>query len=225
MNAIKFRCDQPGRKMAAFTESLRDHPMKSGMIAALLALLAALGGCASPATTDTAQPYGHFYSATAISNVALAPGQRVAVLLGRDAEATLAYLSSHRTQGAIPAAGQRVPVATLNSESQAYDWLARSLAQQFSEVTFYDDLDTLLGDHPDVIVLLDTESRLASAGIESRVLARFFDDQLTYIGRAEGRASKRLGDVARVAEDERAVQTDALRDFDDSLLALLKGRV
>ncbi|WP_412481302.1 ATPase [Pseudomonas asiatica] len=198
--------------------------MKTGMIAALLALLAALGGCASPAATDT-QPYGHFYSATAISSVALAPGQRVAVLLGRDAEATLEYLGSHRTQAAAPARGQRVPVATLGSESQAYDWLARSLAQQFAEVTFYDDLDTLLGDHPDVIVLLDTESRLASADIESRVVARFFDDQLTYIGRAEGRASKSLGDVARVVEDERAVQADALRDFDDSLQALLKGRV
>ncbi|MEW5515394.1 hypothetical protein ABGT16_22510 [Pseudomonas asiatica] len=198
--------------------------MKTGMIAALLALLAALGGCASPAATDT-QPYGHFYSATAISSVALAPGQRVAVLLGRDAEATLEYLGSHRTQAGAPAQGQRAPVATLGSESQAYDWLARSLAQQFAEVTFYDDLDTLLGDHPDVIVLLDTESRLASAEIESRVVARFFDDQLTYIGRAEGRASKSLGDVARVVEDERAVQADALRDFDDSLQALLKGRV
>ncbi|MFI7836953.1 hypothetical protein [Pseudomonas asiatica] len=198
--------------------------MKTGMIAALLALLAALGGCASPAATDT-QPYGHFYSATAISSVALAPGQRVAVLLGRDAEATLEYLGSHRTQAGAPAQGQRVPVATLSSESQAYDWLARSLAQQFAEVTFYDDLDTLLADHPDVIVLLDTESRLASADIESRVVARFFDDQLTYIGRAEGRASKSLGDVARVVEDERAVQADALRDFDDSLQALLKGRV
>jgi len=198
--------------------------MKTGMIAALLALLAALGGCASPSATD-AQPYGHFYSATAISSVALAPGQRVAVLLGRDAEATLEYLDSHRTQAVAPAQGPRGPAATLGSESQAYDWLARSLAQQFAEVTFYDDLDTLLGDHPDVIVLLDTESRLARAGIESRVVARFFDDQLTYIGRAEGRASKRLGDVARVVEDEREVQADALRDFDDSLQALLKGRV
>lgn len=198
--------------------------MKTGMIAALLALLAALGGCASPAATDT-QPYGHFYSATAISSVALAPGQRVAVLLGRDTTATLEYLDSHRTQAAAKAQGKRVPVATLSSESQAYDWLARSLAQQFTDVTFYDDLDTLLGDHPDVIVLLDTESRLASADIESRVVARFFDDQLTYIGRAEGWASKRLGDVARVVEDERAVQADALRDFDDSLQALLKRRV
>ena len=198
--------------------------MKTGMIAALLALLATLGGCASPAATD-AQPYGHFYSATAISSVALAPGQRVAVLLGRDSAATLEYLGSHRTQAAAPAQGQRAPVAPLGSESQAYDWLARSLAQQFAEVTFYDDLDTLLGDHPDVIVLLDTESRLASADIESRVVARFFDDQLTYIGRAEGRASKRLGDVARVVEDERAVQADALRDFDNALQALLKGRV
>lgn len=198
--------------------------MKTGMIAALLALLAALGGCASPAATDT-QPYGHFYSATAISSVALAPGQRVAVLLGRDTTATLEYLDSHRTQAAAKAQGKRVPLATLSSESQAYDWLARSLAQQFADVTFYDNLDTLLGDHPDVIVLLDTESRLASADIESRVVARFFDDQLTYIGRAEGRASKRLGDVARVVEDERAVQADALRDFDDSLQALLKRRV
>ncbi|WDY60031.1 hypothetical protein [Pseudomonas sp. PSKL.D1] len=194
------------------------------MLAALFALFAALGGCASPAATGGAQPYGHFYSATAISNVALAPGQRVAVLLGRNAETTLAYLQQHRGETAGNARAQGVPVATLNGGSQAYDWLARSLAQEFAEVTFYEDLDTLLADQPDVIVLLDTESRLASADIESRVVARFFDEQMTYIGRAEGRAHKALGDVAQVEDDERAVQADALRDFDASLKALLQGR-
>ncbi|MDZ3991406.1 hypothetical protein PspTeo4_09136 [Pseudomonas sp. Teo4] len=198
--------------------------MKTGMIAALLALFAALGGCAAPAANQDALPYGHFYSATAISSVALAPGQHVAVLLGRDSSSTLDYLQRHRNEHAAPAQNRSIPVASLNSGSQAYDWLAKSLAQQFAEVTFYDDLDTLLADHPDIIVLLDSESRLASADIESRVVARFFDDQLTYIGRAEGRAHKALGDVARVAEDEQAVQADALRDFDASLSTLLGGR-
>ncbi|MFJ4345573.1 ATPase [Pseudomonas sp. NPDC089401] len=197
--------------------------MKSAMIAALLALFAALGGCAAPASHSAAQ--GHFYSATALSEVSLAPGQHVAVLLGRNSDATLDYLQRHRAEAGSKPANGKVPVATLNGGSQAYDWLARSLAQQFADVTFYDDLDTLLADHPDVIVLLDTESRLASADIESRVVARFFDDQLTYIGRAEGRAHKPLSDVARVVEDEQAAQADALRDFDQSLLGLLKGKV
>ncbi|NIF24852.1 hypothetical protein F3J44_00510 [Pantoea sp. Tr-811] len=197
--------------------------MKSGMIAALLALLAALGGCAAPTPQVGTQPAGHFYSATALSDVSLAPGQHVAVLLGRDSAATLNYLQQHRGDAAKQPANGKVPVATLNGGSQAYDWLARSLAQRFAEVTFYEDLDTLLADHPDVIVLLDTQSRLASSDIESRVVARFFDDQLTYIGRAEGRAQKPLGDVARVVEDEQAVQAAALRDFDRSLQGLIKG--
>lgn len=202
--------------------------MKTGMLAALIALFAVLGGCAAPAANPQAQAYGHFYSATTLSNVTLAPGQQVAVLLGRNTDSTLAYLQRHRAEladKAQPAQSRAIPVATLKGGSQAYDWLARSLAQRFAEVTFYEDLDTLLADHPDVIVLLDTESRLASAGIESRVVARFFDDQLTYIGRAEGHAHKALGDVAQVLEDEQAVQADALRDFDDALQALFNGRV
>ncbi|RAS23019.1 MULTISPECIES: hypothetical protein [unclassified Pseudomonas] len=199
--------------------------MKTGMLAALLALFAALGGCAAPASQQGAQPYGHFYSATAISSVALAPGQHVAVLLGRNAESTLSYLQQHRGEAATRQPSRSIPVATLSGGSQAYDWLARSLAQQFAEVAFYEDLDSLLADHPDVIVLLDSESRLATADIESRVVARFFDSQLTYIGRAEGRAHKEVNDVARMLDDEQATKADALRDFDASLQRLLGSKV
>jgi hypothetical protein len=199
--------------------------MKTGMLAALLALFAALGGCAAPASQQGAQPYGHFYSATAISSVALAPGQRVAVLLGRNAESTLNYLQQHRGEAATRQQPRSIPVATLSGGSQAYNWLARSLAQQFAEVTFYEDLDSLLADHPDVIVLLDSESRLATADIESRVVARFFDSQLSYIGRAEGRAHKEVNDVARMLDDEQAAKADALRDFDTSLQRLLGSKV
>ncbi len=199
--------------------------MKTGMLAALLALFAALGGCAVPASQQGAQPYGHFYSATAISSVALAPGQHVAVLLGRNAESTLSYLQQHRGEAATRQQPRSIPVATLSGGSQAYDWLARSLAQQFAEVAFYEDLDSLLADHPDVIVLLDSESRLATADIESRVVARFFDSQLTYIGRAEGRAHKEVNDVARMLDDEQATKADALRDFDASLQRLLGSKV
>lgn len=199
--------------------------MKTGMLAALLALFAALGGCAAPASQQGAQPYGHFYSATAISSVALAPGQRVAVLLGRNAESTLSYLQQHRGEAATRQQPRSIPVATLSGGSQAYDWLARSLAQQFAEVAFYEDLNSLLADHPDVIVLLDSESRLATADIESRVVARFFDSQLSYIGRAEGRAHKEVNDVARLLDDEQAAKADALRDFDTSLQRLLGSKV
>ncbi|QXH33312.1 ATPase [Pseudomonas muyukensis] len=195
--------------------------MKTGMIAALLALLAALSGCAVPASQQAAQPYGHFYSATELSSVALNHGQHVAVLLGRNAAATLDYLQRHRDQARAGSA-TATPVATLG-HNQAYAWLAQSLAQQFAEVTFYDDLDTLLADHPDVIVLLDSHSRLASAGIEASVVARFFDDQLTYIGRAEGLAVKQASAQALAGQlaEEQAVQADALRQFDASLQLLL----
>ncbi|MFJ4443537.1 hypothetical protein ACIPZ8_15770 [Pseudomonas sp. NPDC089422] len=198
--------------------------MKTGMLAALLALFAALGGCAAPGQ-QAAQPYGHFYSATALSSVALAPGQHVAVLLGRNADSTLSYLQQHRGDGVAKSQPRSIPVATLRGGSQAYDWLAHSLAQQFAEVTFYEDLDSLLADHPDVIVLLDSESRLATADVESRVVARFFDSQLTYIGRAEGRARKDVSNVARMLEDEQAAKADALRDFDASLQRLLGSKV
>lgn len=202
--------------------------MKTGMIAALLALLATLTGCASPANQPGAQAYGHFYSATELSNVTLGHGQHVAVLLGRNAAATLDYLQRHRDQ-AVPGTAKGTPVATL-SGSQAYGWLAQSLAQEFAEVTFYEDLDTLLADRPDVIVLLDARSKLASAGsedIQASVVARFFDDQLTYIGRAEGVARKQVEgvDLVRQLDEERAVQADALRQFDASLKVLLRGAV
>lgn len=202
--------------------------MKTGMIAALLALLAALGGCAAPASQSGAQPAGHFYSATELSNVTLGRGQQVAVLLGRNAAATLDYLQRHRDQ-APSADGRSTPVATL-SGNQAYDWLARSLGQAFTEVTFYEDLDTLLADRPDVIVLLDAQSQLASAedhAIQASVVARFFDNQLTYIGRAEGQARKDVGNanLLRQLAEERVVQADALRQFDASLKALLKSPV
>ncbi|MGE7989661.1 hypothetical protein ACQKPE_01130 [Pseudomonas sp. NPDC089554] len=202
--------------------------MKTGMIAALMALLAALGGCATQASQVGAQPAGHLYSATELSNVNLNHGQQVAVLLGRNAAATLDYLQRHRDQA--PAAnGEATPVATL-SGNQAYDWLARSLGQAFTEVTFYEDLDTLLADRPDVIVLLDAQSQLASAedqAIQASVVARFFDDQLTYIGRAEGVARKDVGNanLLRQLAEERVIQADALRQFDASLKALLKGPV
>lgn len=199
--------------------------MKTGMLAALLALFAALGGCAAPASQLAAQPYGHFYSATAISSVALTPGQHVAVLLGRNADSTLSYLQQHRGAAAATSQPRSIPVATLSGGSQAYDWLAHSLAQQFADVTFYEDLDSLLADHPDVIVLLDSESRLATADVESRVVARFFDSQLTYIGRAEGRAHKDVSNVARMLDDEQAAKADALRDFDASLQRLLGSKV
>lgn len=193
--------------------------MKTGMLAALLALLAALTGCAAPGNP-------HFYSATELSSVNLDRGQRVAVLLGRNAGATLDYLQRHRDQ-TVPGTPRTTPVATLGG-TQAYSWLARSLSEQFAEVTFYDDLDALLADRPDVIVLLDVQSQLADArdeSIRSRVVARFFDGQLTYIGQAEGAARKEVSSAERVRQldEEPAVQADALRQFDKSLKNLLRG--
>jgi len=200
--------------------------MKTGMLAALLALLASLTGCA--ATGGPAQADGHLYAATELSHVKLDRGQQVAVLLGRNAVATLDYLQRHRDQVA-QGTPRTTPVATLGG-TQAYSWLANSLSQQFAEVTFYDDLDTLLADRPDVIVLLDAQSQLANAGneaIQSRVVARFFDNQLTYIGQAQGSARKAVDgvDLMRQLDEEPAVQADALRQFDRSLQALLKQPV
>lgn len=171
--------------------------MKTGMIAALLALLATLAGCASP---PPERPSGHLYAATELSAVKLVHGQQVAVLLGRDAASTLDYLQRQHDLAGMAA---DTPVATLAGH-QAYDWLAQSLAQQFAEVTFYDDLDTLLADRPDVIVLLDAGS---GAPGQARVVARFFDQQLTYIGRAQGQGRE---------------PAEALRQFDAELAGLLR---
>lgn len=59
------------------------------------------------------------------------------------------------------------------------------------------------------------------------MVARFYDDQLTYIGRAEGQAREALpsdtANVARQLQVEQNVQADALRSFDASLKALVKG--
>jgi hypothetical protein len=196
--------------------------MKTAMIAALLALLAGLSGCAASSSQQDVRPYAHFYSATELSSVTLSHGQHVAVLLGHNASATLDYLQRHR-DAIEPSAASATPVAPLG-HNQAYAWLARSLAQQFAEVTFYDDLDTLLADRPDVIVLLDSQSSLVATGIEASVVARFYDDQLTYIGRAEGIARKHASTqvLAGQLAEEQAVQADALRQFDASLRLLLQ---
>lgn len=99
--------------------------MKTGMLAALLALFATIAGCATPASQQQTPPYGHFYSATERSSVTLNHGQHVAVLLGRNAAATLDYLQRHRDQ-AVPGTAKGTPVATLGVARPTHGWRNRS---------------------------------------------------------------------------------------------------
>lgn len=116
----------------------------------------------------------------------------------------------------------------------AIDWLKASLQQQFASVTVYDNLDAVVKARPDVVVMLDTYSRLVTKRnnqFEARFIAKFYDSNLQYIGQAEGSTGKQLSsvwvkgkaapEIAAQINQQRDLQVDALKQFDASLKALV----
>ncbi|MGV8921353.1 MAG: ATPase [Pseudomonas sp.] len=206
-------------------------------IAALLALVAVLAGCAAPGkSTYYAHQDGLFRPATQASTSALRHTQTVAVVFSENTKANQAYLEHyHSVAQSSQQLDEQVQQAYISSSdpSLAIDWFKTSLQAQFASVTFYDDLDSLMAARPDVIVMLDTRSTLVSAQIadvKASIVAEFFDAQLNYIGKAEGHADKSISSVwalnknapqvAAVINQQHTVQVDALQQFDSSLDSL-----
>ena len=103
-------------------------------------------------------------------------------------------------------------------------------------MTVYHSLDELVQAHPDVVVKLDTFNRLLTQRnnlVEARFTARFYDADLQYIGKAEGAVEKQMPSVwvhnqaapqiAAQIDKQRDLQLNALKQFDNSLKALVSA--
>jgi hypothetical protein len=215
-------------------------------ISTLLALVAVLtGGVAGVAQSYAAeQPVCHFQP-VADSGAGLQQAQSVGVLYSENTVNTLQYLEQYHNvalNGAKNAGlDARIRDAFISSSDPklAIDWLKASLQKQFATVTVYDNLDALVKAGPDVVVMLDTYSRLVTqrnAQVEARFVAKFYDANLQYIGQAEGNSAKELSsvwvhdkaapEIAAQIDQQRELQVTALKQFDASLKALvISGQV
>lgn len=174
------------------------------------------------------------------SGIALRHSQSVGVLYSENTVATLQYLEQYHSvalkgvkNGTLDA---RIRDAFINSSDPtlAVDWLKASISREFASVTVYDNLDALMQARPDVVVMLDTYNQLLTqrnSNVEARFIAKFYDSNLQYIGKAEGVGAKELTSVwvhdkaapqiAAQIDQQRELQIHALRQFDASLKALV----
>ncbi|WP_342652750.1 ATPase [Pseudomonas sp. F3-2] len=212
-------------------------------IAALFALVAALAGCAVPGAPRYSDVQdGQFRTAKATSAVALKHTQTVGVIFTENTVANLAYMERYnaaaQTGIAAKLTDSRISEAYVNSSDPelAINWFAESLEKQFATVEFYENLDDVLAARPDVIVLLDTRSKLIterSADVQASITAEFFDGDFKFIGKAEGSDArsmspiwahtKRAPEIAEQINQQREVQINALQKFDASLESLIKA--
>jgi hypothetical protein len=212
-------------------------------IAAVLSLVAALAGCSVPG----APRYSDVESAglrspAQSSSVALKHTQTVGVIFTENTVANLAYMTRYNAtaQSGLTAklTDSRITEAYVNSSDPelAINWFAASLEKQFAKVDFYENLDSVLAARPDVIVLLDTRSKLVterSADVQASIVAEFFDSDFKFIGKAEGSDAKamspiwahtkRAPEIAAEINQQREVQVNALQKFDLSLESLIKA--
>lgn len=217
-------------------------------ISTLLALVAVLTtGVAATVPAYAADPSCHFLP-MGDSTASLQRTQSVGVLYSENTLNTIEYLEQYHAvalNGAKnPALDSRISNAFVKSSDPtlAINWLKGSLQKEFASVTVYDSLDAVVQAHPDVVVMLDTYSRLVSKRnnqVEARFLAKFYDSNLQYIGKAEGSREQQMPsvwvhgkaapEIAAQIDQQNVVQVDALKQFDASLKVLVtsasKGQV
>ncbi|MCS3838375.1 hypothetical protein HNR03_002983 [Pseudomonas sp. JAI111] len=209
-------------------------------ISTLLALVAVLTtGVAATVPAYAADPACHFLP-VGDSTASLQRTQSVGVLYSENTLNTLEYLEQYHAvalNGAKnPALDSRISSAFVKSSDPtlAINWLKGSLQKEFASVTVYDSLDAVVQAHPDVVVMLDTYSRLVSKRnnqVEARFLAKFYDSNLQYIGKAEGSREQQMPsvwvhgkaapEIAAQIDQQNVVQVDALKQFDASLKVLV----
>lgn len=210
-------------------------------ISTLLTLVAVLaGGFAATAPASAADEQACHFQPVADSGVALKHSQSVGVIYSENTVSTLEYLERYHSvvlkgvkNGALDA---RIRDAFVSSSDPrlAIDWLKASLQKEFASVTVYDSLDAVVQAHPDVVVMLDTYNRLVTqrnSQVEARFVAKFYDADLQYIGKAEGLGAKELSsvwvhdkaapEIAAQINQQRELQINALKQFDASLKALV----
>lgn len=209
-------------------------------ISTLLALVAVLTtGVAATVPAYAADPACHFLP-VGDSTASLQRTQSVGVLYSENTLNTIEYLEQYHAvalNGAKnPALDSRISSAFVKSSDPtlAINWLKGSLQKEFASVTVYDSLDAVVQAHPDVVVMLDTYSRLVSKRnnqVEARFLAKFYDSNLQYIGKAEGSREQQMPsvwvhgkaapEIAAQIDQQNVVQVDALKQFDASLKVLV----
>lgn len=208
----------------------------------LLAFVAVFSGSlAATAPAIAADASCHFLP-VADSTARLQHMQTVAVLYSENTLNTQQYLESYHAvavKGAQnPGLDSRISQAFVDSSDpqRAIGWLMGSLQKQFAAVTVYDSLDAAVQAHPDVVVMLDTYSRLVSKRnnqVEARFVAKFYDSNLQYIGQAEGSRAEQMPSVwvhgkaapqiAAQINQQTVLQVNALKQFDASLKTLVKA--
>lgn len=210
-------------------------------ISTVLALVAVLtGGFAATAPAYAADPQACHFLPMGDSSAELKHSQSVGVLYSENTVNTLEYLERYHEVAVNgsknPALDSRISNAFVNSSDPtlAINWLKGSLQKEFASVTVYDNLDALVQAHPDVVVMLDTYSRLVSKRnnqVEARFMAKFYDSNLQYIGKAEGAREQQMPsvwvrgkaapEIAAQINQQTELQVNALKQFDASLKALV----
>lgn len=218
-------------------------------ISTLLTLVAVLTGgaaatvpayAATSAATPVSEAQSCHFMPVADSSISLRKSQSVGVLYSENTVSTLKYLEQYHAvalkgvkNGALDS---RIREAFVNSSDPklAIDWLKGSIAKEFASVTVYDNLDALMKARPDVVVMLDTYSQLVTqrnSTVQARFVAKFYDSNLQYIGKAEGLGAQELTsvwvhdkaapEIAAQIDQQRELQIHALKQFDMSLKALV----
>jgi hypothetical protein len=211
--------------------------MRISTLLAFFALFSASVAATAPAMAGDASCR---FLPIADSAVRLQHAQKVAVLYSENTLNTQQYLESYHAvavKGAQnPGLDKRISQAFVDSSDpqRAIGWLMTSLQKEFGAVTVYDNLDAALQAHPDVVVMLDTFSRLVSkrnSQVEARFVARFYDSNLQYIGQAQGSRAEQMPSVwvhgkaapqiAAQINQQTELQVKALKQFDASLQTLV----
>ncbi|VVP79905.1 hypothetical protein PS918_02193 [Pseudomonas fluorescens] len=209
-------------------------------ISTLLAVVAVLTGSLGATLPAMADGQTCHFLPIADSTASLQQARSVAVLYSENTLNTQQYLESYHAvavKGAQnPEMNAQIAKAFVDSSDpqRAITWLMGSLQKQFTSVTVYDNLDAAVQAHPDVVVMLDTYSRLVSKRnnqVEARFLAKFYDANLQYIGQAEGSRAQQMPSVwvhgkaapqiAAQIDQQTELQVNALKQFDASLKALM----
>ncbi|MEJ5060792.1 MULTISPECIES: ATPase [unclassified Pseudomonas] len=209
-------------------------------LSALLAFVAVFtGSVAATAPAFAADLSCHFPPITDSAAI-LQQAKSVGVLYSENTVNTQEYLENYHAvavNGAKnPEMNSQISQAFVDSSDpqRAINWLMGSLQKQFTSVTVYDNLDAAVQAHPDVVVMLDTYSRLVSKRnnqVEARFVARFYDSNLQYIGQAEGSRAEQMPSVwvhgksapqiAAQINQQTELQVNALKQFDASLKTLV----
>ncbi|KPX30443.1 ATPase [Pseudomonas tremae] len=211
-------------------------------LAAVLTIASVFSAPASAAVssaTPASEQSCHF-APVADSAASLRHTQTVGVLYSENTLSNLQYLNNYHSvalgSGKNQALDSRIRNAFISSSDPklATDWLVGSLSKEFASVTVYDNLDALMLARPDVVVMLDTYNRLVSkrnSQVEARFMARFYDNNLQYIGKAEGEVVKDITsvwvqgkaapEIAAQINQQRELQVSALKQFDVSLKSLV----